>query len=932
MKKIQLALVFAFIGIGCFMVKQPHHIIAALPCYGDADALGADDDANSRFNYELMMLRDPATGKIPAHMRERELDFAATLPTDLAQANERNTSLAWQPRGPWNVGGRTRALAIDVSNENILLAGSCSGGMWRSTDMGTTWQMTTTVNNYNKAISCIAQDTRRGHSNVWYYGTGEAVGASASETGAYYLGSGIYKSTDGGLTWNVLPSTTTSNVTAFSTWGELTWNIVTNPADTVHDVVYAATYGAIYKSTDGGTTWNSVLGSFGSSYYTDVAISKSGVVYATLSSDGGSRGVYRSTDGVTFTNITPDSFPGVFNRVKIGISPSDENQVYFLGNTPGYGMPDTNYLGQVEWNSLWKYRYRSGNGSGDTGGVWQNLSANMPSSGGLFDKFTSQGSYDLVVKVKPNDTNVVFIGGTNLYRSTSGFSDAAHTSFIGGYQEYATLPVVNLYIDHHPDQHELVFLPGNPNKMISSNDGGVFYADDNSGPYVYWRPLNHGYVTTMFYTCAIDHASANSIVIGGAQDNGSWYTNSTSYTDPWVTPRGGDGSYCAIADSGKAYYFSIQSGKMMRAKLNSAGGVDSFARIDPIGGHGYQFVNPYTLDPNNNNLMYLAAGKALWRNNNLSGIPYAGNWDSISTNWQRIVDSTTTGTASVTAVTAAKTPANRVYFGTNQRSVYRVDSANAASPHVRNITGTIFPGAINSAAPYVSCIAVDPQNADHVMVAYANYGIYSLFYSPDGGTTWKKVAGNLEQNKTTGTGDGPSLRWASILPVSDGTVYLVGTSVGLFATTQLNDTNTVWVQQGTNSIGSAVVDMIDYRSTDGTVVVATHSNGIFSSAITQVGNITGVAPVAANKNFNLLAYPNPFGSETTIQFDLSDNSNVNISVFDQMGRLVQTIVNEPVQPGQKKYIFRANNLSSGMYYCVLRAGSTMETRPLILVR
>ncbi|MGN6568457.1 MAG: WD40/YVTN/BNR-like repeat-containing protein, partial [Flavipsychrobacter sp.] len=492
------------------------HAAFEKPYYGDADAMGSDEDANARENYEWMRLHDPATGKIPGHIRERELAFAAGLPSDKDISRfSKTTSLTWQQRGPWNVGGRTRALAIDASNENILIAGSCSGGMWRSTDQGTTWTSITPADQY-KSVSCLAQDTRSGHTNVWYYGTGEAFGASASATGAYYLGNGIYKSTDGGLTWSVLTATAGTSLTALDTWGDLIWNLVTDASNATQDVVYAAAYGGIYRSADGGTSWTKVAGTSTASYFTDVAITKTGVVYATLSSDGGQKGLYRSADGVTFTNITPAGFPTNYNRIKIGISPSDETQVYFLGNTPGAGQPDTNYLGAVEWNSLWRYTYVSGDGSG-AGGSWQDRSSNLPSSGGLFDKFTSQGSYDLVVKVKPNDTNTVFIGGTNLYRSTSGFADNSHTAFIGGYVQGATLPVVNNYPNHHPDQHELVFLPGNPDKMISSNDGGIFKTNDNTAANVSWTSLDNGSITTMFYTCAIDHAETNDIIIGGAQ-------------------------------------------------------------------------------------------------------------------------------------------------------------------------------------------------------------------------------------------------------------------------------------------------------------------------------------------------------------------------------------------------------------------------------
>ncbi len=893
---------------------------------GDVETNGGDEDMNARIEYEHMLLNDPATGKIPYHMRQRELAFAASLPKDADVAFGRTTSgTTWQPRGPWNVGGRTRAFGIDATNENVLIAGSTSGGMWRSTDGGLTWTTTTPVNQY-QSVSCVAQDTRHGHANVWYYGTGEYYGASAQAYGADYYGNGIYKSVDSGKTWTVLSATTSTKLTSFDVWGDFIWDIVINTADTVNDILYAAAYGGIYKSTDGGTSWNLVKGTFGGgdSYFTDVAITKTGVVYASLSSNGSQAGLYRSTDGSTFTNITPAGFPSTYNRIKIGISPSNENQVYFLGNTPGAGMPDTNFQGSVEWNSLWRYTYISGDGSG-AGGAWSDRSANLPSAGGIFEKYTCQGSYDIVVKVKPDDTNTVFIGGTNLYRSTSAFADNTHTIFIGGYQKGATLPVVNNYLNHHPDQHELVFFPSDPDKMISANDGGIFKTNGDTATTIVWTPLNNGYITTMFYTCAIDHASTNDIIIGGAQDNGSWFTNSAALTTPWITPRGGDGSYCAIADNGAAYYFSIQQGKMMRAKLNASGGIDSFARIDPIGATGYLFINPYIIDPNNNNIMYLIAGSDLWRNNNLAGIPYAGNWDSITTNWSK----NSLGVSQLTAIAACKTPANRLYLGTYGRRVYRIENANT-TPVKTEITSSLFPVTGGGASATVSCIAVDPNNGDHIIVAYSNYNVYSLFYSPDAGATWSKVAGNLEAN-SNGTGDGPSVRWASIIPVSDGTVYLVGTSVGLFATNSLDSQNTYWTQLGANTIGSSVVDMIDYRSTDGLVVVATHSHGIFSSHITSVNDV-GVKRVAAYNIADLRNYPNPFKSQTIIQFNLKEKANVVLNVYDISGRLVSTLANSQMDAGEKKYIFSGNDLTPGIYYCSLQAGQTSQTLPIVLAK
>jgi hypothetical protein len=918
MKKI---IRFVTLGILAITVVSCHSHQTAKRYFGDAESIGSGEDADGFMQYELMRLKDPATGEIPAHMRARELAFAATLPHSNSVNAAKSTIAGWQARGPWNVGGRTRAFGIDVANSNILIAGTPSGGMWRSTDGGSTWTPTTPVNDYQGA-TCLIQDTRPGHTSTWYFGTGEYYGGSASATGAGYSGNGIYKSTDNGITWTSL-SSTASPLSTFATWSDYIWNIVTDNSNVTNDVVYTAAYGGIYRSTDGGASWVLAKGTFGSSdsKFTDVAITSTGVIYATLSSDGAQKGIFRSIDGINFTDITPAGFPVNYNRIKIGISPSDENQVFFLGNTPGSGKQHVDFQGTVEWNSLWKYNYVSGSGSG-SGGVWRDRSANIPGSGGAFDKFQTQGSYDIVVKVKPNDTNIVFIGGTNLFRSTSGFEDSTHTTFIGGYQLGASLPVVNLYANHHPDQHELVFLPGDPNKMISANDGGIFKTNDNTASTVAWTPLNNGYISSMFYTCAIDHAGTNDIVIGGAQDNGSWYTNSANLNAPWVTPRGGDGSFCAIANNQSAYYFSIQNGKIMRAQLDASGNVTQFARIDPIGATGYLFINPFVLDPNNSNIMYMAGGASLWRNDNLSGIPYASNWDSISTNWTKLPKTT----AQITAIAVSQTPANRVYYGTSSKHVCRIDNANTGTPNATIITSNSFPSA------NVSCIAVDPNNADNVMVVFSNYGVYSVFYSRDGGTTWDKIAGNLEDN-ATGTGNGPSCRWAKIIPTSDGTVYLLGTSTGLYATTQLNSLGTYWTQQASSEIGNSVVEMIDYRATDGLTVVATHSHGIFTTHITSVNDVVGIAQLnAANQAYEFTNYPNPFKSETTISFTINKKENVHLEVDDELGRRVKILNESMLDPGKKQFTFNGSDLAAGTYYCTLKTPSHCESRKIVLTK
>jgi hypothetical protein len=873
--------------------------------------LASPDDPKGRSAWELKRLADPETGKIPAHIRERELMFSSTLPSD-NQFNNRAENVNWHPRGPYNVGGITRALAMDVNDENVIMAGTNSGGVWRSIDAGQTWTQITQKDDYH-GITCIAQDKRPGHTNVWYFGSGDPY-CSASAGGAFYSGNGVYKSIDNGLTWSKLTGTAPNTPQSFDSNWDVIYRVLAYPSDTVNDVVFASTYGAIYKSSNGGTTWAMVRGN-GNSFYTDLNITPNGVLYATLGSDGGAtKGIYRSADGVNYTNITPPNFATTYDRIVSGYAPSNENIVYFLGNTPGFGTPDTNYLGNVEWNSLWKYTYISGNGD-SAGGIWEDLSNSLPTSGGPFDKFSCQGSYDLVLKVKPDDPNVVFIGGTNLYRSTNGFADPSTNKFVGGYEEGATLPVVLTYQNHHPDQHEILFYPSNPNKMLSGNDGGVFKTDNCLQDTMEWTSLNNGYLTTMFYTLAIDHGTpGNETVIGGAQDNGSWFTNDTVLTNPWVTPRGGDGSFCAIADGRTAYYFSIQNGKMMKANVDNNGTITSFARIDPADGKGYQFINPFTLDPNNNNIMYLAGGKYLWKNTDLSGIPMINNWDSISTNWVHWPDSVPLSGAEITAIGVSKIPANRVYYGTSKKRVYRIDNADVGTPTPVDVSGNTSPNSF-PANGNVNCIAVDPQDADKVLVVFSNYSIYSLYYSANGGNTWRKVAGNLEQN-TSGSGNGSSIRWASIIhPPQGGTAYLLGTSTGLYGTVNLDSTNTVWIQLAANDIGKIVVSMLDYRESDGRLLVATHAAGMYSTYIKNVNQLPNLTNLKKIDNTSTVSiFPNPTKDICNIEFVNSKEQKVSFTLFDAMGKKVQETLTKNFGQGKNTFQFVLNNLPKGTYY------------------
>jgi photosystem II stability/assembly factor-like uncharacterized protein len=924
MKSKLLPVIFflAFVSSGFLFEKKENQQPVAKKVFSDALMSDEGDDASARYQWEMLRLADPATGKIPAHIRAAELAFAKNLPvmTSMGSSNARLTG-NFIARGPWNLGGRSRAIAVDVTNENIVFAGSVNGGLYRSADAGSTWVRVSAINQ-NPAITWIEQDKRPGHTNTWYYTTGEGYGTSASASGAFYLGNGVYKSADGGLTWTLLASTSSGTPQSFDNVWDIIWKIRCDNTDTVNDVLYASCYGVIYKSINGGTSWVIDRGTGPqSSYFTDVDLTGGGAVYATLSSEGSQRGIWRKDTVNPWADISPPGWDtATFNRVVIGINPSNENEVYFLGETPGYGKRTTNFKGDEEWNSLWRYTYISGNGTG-AGGQWQDLSVNIPYPGSQLGNFNSQGGYDLVVRVHPNDPNTVYIGGTNLFRSTTGWTDSVHTTEMGGYDPASTIPFYATYLNHHPDQHNICFLPSNPDIMYQSNDGGVYKTLHDLDSTVVWQSLNNGYVTGQFYALAIDHATANDhIVIGGVQDNGTWFTNNLTLTTPWAQPGFGDGGFCAIDNGHNNYYMSRQEGKTAKVQLDANGNVTGFRRIDPVAGSGYLFINPFILDPNNNEVMYMAAGTKIFRNDSLSQIQMTGAWDTISTGWFQLPDTISYAGAVVSALAVPQSNSSRLYVGTSKRKVYRVDNANTFSPVMTDITSTLFSG-----TGYVACIAVDPADENKAIVVFSNYSVYSIFYTTDGGVTFAKSAGNLELNQA-GTGNAPSIRWVSIVPTANGNVYIAGTSIGIYGTNLLNGLNTVWTNLSPNEIGYMVVDMTDARTSDGYVVAGTHGAGVFSTNITDT-LMTGTPPLS-DKGFGISVYPNPANELTVIRYRASAQPAA-MKIFDSAGRSITEQELLPAQ-GQAECRLSTGSWLPGIYFIELKSsGKTAVTRLVV---
>ena len=309
--------------------------------------------------------------------------------------------------------------------------------MWRSTDRGQSWTRTTRRDQIPNVVSLV-QDTRPGKTNIWYAGTGELIGNSATGSGdSFYQGDGIFRSTDGGRSWEVLPATQTGDITRAQIFSFVN-SLVVDPSNLGQDVIYAAVLGGIVRTTNNFQNFTYVLGSPNNfSQSTEVAITTGGRLYATISDEFGNNnietGIWTSTNGTNWTEIPTAGGPNSgYQRTSIGISPSNENIVYFIRTDAG----EENYR-------LFRYNAQTNNVA--------DRSANIPNLGGRTGDFTTQSSYDQYVYVHPSNSDIVFLGGTNIYRSTNGFSNTAQTTWIGGYSPFSSAQDgLGNYFRHHP--------------------------------------------------------------------------------------------------------------------------------------------------------------------------------------------------------------------------------------------------------------------------------------------------------------------------------------------------------------------------------------------------------------------------------------------------------------------------------------------------
>lgn len=805
-------------GLGIFFIffilreDNPPSYIAILPGEKEDNPSG---EFSRAIEEEEELLKDPRTGKIPTGIRELELNQAREIyRQQLASAPLfKMNAAAYTFQGPSNLGGRTRALAFDISDASsqTMIAGSVSGGVFKTINGGISWTRVS-PNNQLFSITAIAQDPRPGFQSTWYYGGGEGSGNSAGEAGASYRGDGIYKSTDNGNTWTKLASSNTGSLYSFDNRADYMYNISVNP---LNGDVYLACANTIRRSQDGGVTWTDVISgaSFSSNSWTDVQITSTGRIYVAFSgTNTGSTldGVWTSVTGNagSFTQIAGSALAapagwnsyGGYGRVVLAISPSSENLVYamyYKGVTSNCTTPTP----EVEL-----YRYDQ------SASTWSDLSSSLPDEAGCLsgnDPFAVQGGYDMALAVKPDDANTLVIGGTNAYRSLNGGTSWTR---IGG---YAGPSSYSQWANHHPDIHVLKFIPADPNQLVSGNDGGIQKGNITASPVV-WTPMNNNYQTYQYYHVAIKQETGANDFIGGAQDNGTsaGLSGSTSFSNI----ISGDGVAVGLGSGAGSYkqYCGAQNGTIYRRNASQSPGFIE-ANLTPSGVTSI-FVTYFLLDPDNTQYLYYA-GQA-GGSNKLLRITNASTAGSSS--WQTFDFNFTGYIRSMSATRGSYTASSRLYLGTDAGRVYRLD--DPANTALNALPIDITPSGMAGMGTVIG-ITTNPENHNEVLVVYSNYGTTNIWYTSnaeDASPVWTNSEGNLTL---------PSIRSAMILKSGSTVEYYVGTSVGLFKTTEMNGGSTVWTQEAVSEIGNAVVTSLSLRPSDNNFAIGTHGSGMWKGVV-----------------------------------------------------------------------------------------------------
>ncbi len=666
MRKLYLLLPLLAVAVLLTTVFTPEPSTPKLP------RVSKEQRIDGAIEHMLFTSRDIDKGYIPYDKLFKAIEHGEKQIALSQHSRNRNGSLTqaiWRTRGPNNVGGRTRAIMIDESDptRNRIWVGSVSGGIWRTENISLSdpkWEKLT-LQIDNLAIGSIAQDPN--NHQVIYVGTGEGFPNIDAVTGA-----GIFKSTDDGQTWEWLASTRNGSF-------QNVHEVFVHPSGDV----YAGTQNSgVWRSKDGGGSWERVLGNglsgaTNDNFFDFQYVESTGTFFASnasslFKSPTGNRG-----DWVNIGTTNP-GFPTNLVRVEFAVCPTNPNVMYVLGSVNGSASNT----------------FVSNNG----GESW--ISRPAP---GIFpgqDFTNGQAWYDLDIAVDPFNCGRIIAGGVPLYESFQGLSWSPVDA--GGI---------------HVDQHNITFDPKKQGRILFGNDGGIWMTD-NGGSSIFDK--NFGYVTTQFYAGAIHPDKGSPYILGGTQDNNSLQISATGLA-PARSVWGGDGMFCHIDQNEPN--IQMVSSQFGNYGLSTNGG-QNFGFGASVNG-GFINVSGYDDDAN-----------ILYGQTNENAKDYF-RWN-VNTGTVDFVD-VAARNFNVSAVRIDPNTPNRVYFGTGTGQIIRVDNAHTGDI----VQGTMLRDFPTNAA--ISSIHIDKFNPDHILVSLYNFGagLQNIWISYDGGNEWISIEGDL---------------------------------------------------------------------------------------------------------------------------------------------------------------------------------------------
>ncbi len=685
-------------------------------------------------------------------------------------AVRRNTlSATWQFAGPSNIGGRISDIEMHPADQNIAYLAASSGGVFKTTDAGVSWFPI-----FDTEVSLSMGDIALAPSNpdIVYVGTGEANGGSGSLT---YDANGVYKSTDGGLTWTHLGLELT----------RMTGKMAVHPTDP--DIVFAATMGdmygsgpdrGLYRSADGGTTWSQVLFLTDSTGCIDVVINPQNpnYVFAAMFERsrkpnnkryfGVSSGLWRSTDGgLTWSQLT-NGLPavgGLYSRIAVDLCETSPSVVYTQ-------YVDDNY----EFMGMYK--------STDNGNSWT-----QTNDAGLSGSQGSAGFWYGKIRVDPTDPDIVFAIGFDMYKTETG-----------GNSWGPSFPNV------HVDQHAIAVHPLNNDFVMNGNDGGLYISQDGGSNWNHHKDLP----ITQFYTCELDESDPK-VLVGGTQDNNTVRTLTGSFFD-WDYLIGGDGFYALIDPANNNYWYGeFQYGNIFRS---DDGGQNFSYKTTGLTGTG-NWNTPIVFMPNNTQTLFTGYQQVFRTNNR------GDNWFPISPNLTTIDPNGNLLYGTITTIDVSTLNTDIIYAGTDDGKVWvTTDGGNNW-----NIVSGSLP------VRWVTRITCDPFVPSRAYVSLSGYRFHDqmahVYMTSNNGTSWQDISGNL-----------PDIPCNDIIadPTMDSVLYLA-TDAGVYYTT---DMGTGWNVAGTG-MPVLVCNDLRLHVPSATLLVGTYGRGMYKMSTSVLLDVRG---------------------------------------------------------------------------------------------